>query len=49
MLHMNVEKQVCSGWDKSVHLASSGSKGQGRDVGLLAGKEVYCSWDSNLS
>jgi hypothetical protein len=35
---MLVEKQMYSGWDKTVHLASVGSKGQGGEMGLLAGK-----------
>ena len=47
---MLVEKQVYSGWDKTVHIAPVGCKGQGRGVGLLAGKKhiahetaVYCN------
>ena len=36
---MLVEKQMYSGWDKTVHIAPVGFKGQGKRMVLLAGKK----------
>jgi hypothetical protein len=36
---MLVEKQMYSGWNKTVHIVPVGCKGPGREVGFLAGKK----------